>query len=220
MTAREEEITVERVEMKPEWLDNPSTMRGQKLHFYAFFIPITAVLVIGTLFTGGKLNQVLSLSLITWVSIGLLYTGRKEVKKIEVWRKKEDGNVRKNLPLKKTSGLIERAIKGRLLSQILVEKRIRRALIEKIKDVKSISEKDLKRLLKNPPALRKLIGDETISDFLMNSKSMKGTDFIHKKDGKSFRFQPKQVKKEMLKGEAYKEKIEGVIKKISDWEEN
>lgn len=220
MTKREEDITVERVQLKPEWLDSSAPVRRYKLHFYAFFILIIVVLSTVIFFSGGNLKRLISLSLITWISIGLLYTARKEVKKIENWKKIDSANKKRNLPLKRTSSMVERALKGRVLSQVIVEKRIRKAFIEKIKDVKSLSEKELKTLLKEPHALKKLVGDETISNFLMTSKRIRAGDVIQKKDEESLNFEIEQAEGERQKGETYKRKMKNVMEKISNWEGN
>ncbi|MEF8831905.1 MAG: hypothetical protein V5A66_00115 [Candidatus Thermoplasmatota archaeon] len=220
MTKSEEDVTVERVQLKPEWLDGSVAGRQHKLHFYSLFLILSGILSIAIFFSGGHLKQLISLSLIAWVSIGLLYISGKEAKKIEEWKRIKSENKIFNLPLKRTSSIVERAVRGRILSQVLIEKRIREALMEKIKNMNSLSEKELKALFKNPSALRELIGDETLSDFLMNSKRMRTGDVIQKKDEKQLNFKDAQNEGAREKGETYQRKIEGVIEKILSWEGN
>ncbi len=218
MTKGEEDITVERVDLKPEWLDGGNPIGQPELHFYAFFFVVLGMLSIMIFFTTSYLKHLIGLALIAWVSIGLIYKARKEVKKINGWGRIKGRNKKINLPLKRTSSLVERALNGKLLSQVLVEKRIREVFIEKIKDMKSLSEEDLDYLFKNPSTLRKMIDDEIISDFLMNSKRIKTGNVIRKKDEYTLHFETEQAQQSKEKGKAYRKKIEDVIERISRWE--
>jgi len=219
MTNLGENITVERLELKPEWVENPDLESGD------FFSPLILFFLGGfiiLLFLGEGLGELLATILTGWISLFFIFAAMKRIKPVPPWKRIKNIEEKQNLPLKRTSDTTERALKGFELSQMMIEKRLRRDFIEKIKNEKGLTEKEMRKLIENPPKLRKIINDEELFNFVMHSKTIK--DLIQKDDDtillKHFKFSKKNkdVEKKIRENKNFEKRMRNIIKRISDWE--
>lgn len=209
MTPSEEDVTVERLVLKPGWLERSGPRKGGIFGKYIVFIMVSAGLSIFLLFTAGNLQRFIGITLLVWISFSIIYAAGKNTKRISTWRRTSRYDGVENLPLKRDSETMERALNGLELSQTIVEKRLRKTLIEKIKDEKDLSMKEMNELLKQPSKLEKIVDNERLNDYLLNSKRMK--DVIRSENSND-------LSEEEGKDRSFKKRIEEVIEKISSWE--
>jgi len=219
MNSSEENITVERLDLKPEWVEDSGPksedlLRPLVLFFLGGFIII--------LFLGGGLGEILATILTIWISLFVIFAGIKNIKSISPWKRNIRKSEMQNLPLKSTSETAERALEGLELSQMLIEKRLRRDLIEKIKEKKGLSEKEMNKLMENPSKLKKVINDEELYMLIMNSKTIK--DLIQRETESTssklinFFTTNKNVSKKNKGDENFEKRMRKMIKRVSEWE--
>jgi len=218
MSNSNDNITVERLELKPEWVENPDLGRGDFLSpLILFFLGGFIIL----LFLGEGLGDFLVTILTVWISLFVIFTAIKKTKPLSPWKRTKIEREKQNLPLKNTSDTTERALKGFELSQMLIEKRLKRDFFEKIKEEKSLSEKEMRQLMENPSKLRKVIDDEELYDFITNSKTIK--DLIQR-DTESTSSKlinlftdNKHKSKNNTQDKNFEKRMKNIIKRISDW---
>jgi len=219
MSNSKDNITVERLSLTPEWVENPGPESGD------FFSPLILFFLGGfiiLLFLGEGLGEFLVTILTVWISLFVIFTAIKKTKPLSPWKRAKIEREKQNLPLKRTSDTTERALKGFELSQMLIEKRLKRDFIEKIKENESLSEKEMRKLMENPSKLKKVINDEDLYKFIMNSKTIK--DLIQRDDESTsskfinFFTTSKDVSKINKGDKNFEKKMKKMIKKISDWE--
>lgn len=220
MTDAEGDVTVERLVLKPDWLDRSDGGQRNLFHFYTTYLGIIGLLLVMLISAAPGFQQLVITVLIIWLSMGIVYAVGRDIKGIKSWRRERESNPIANLPLKRTSKIMERALKGKVLSQILIEKRLRSIIMEKIKDAESLSDDEAHTIVNNPSALREFIDDEDISEFLLNSKNLKTGEVIRKKDERKLDTEEGEVEEEIEKEESYEENIKKVIDKISEWRTN
>lgn len=219
MSVSEKNITAERLELKPEWVESSGSEKEDLLkQLILFFLGGFIIL----LFLGGGLGEILATILSIWIGLFVIFAATRKAKQLSPWKRTKNIEKTHNLPLKRTSNTTERAMKGFKLSQMLIEKRLRKAFIEKIKEEKSLSENDLKRLIENPSDLEKIIKDEELFNFVMNSKTIED---LSQKNSKSFLSKVKESLRYNKKGdekgkrdESFEKKMKEIIKRISNWE--
>ncbi len=133
----------------------------------------------------------------------------KESKPINEWRKTSKFKKINTSELEKTSKLVRRAFKGLTTSQALLEERIRDGFIKKMKCERGISDRDVEELLEDPGRLRRYIGDDVITDFLIHCKDYRETG------GDKKLFSNMKINKKS--DDDYREWIEIVIDGIDKW---
>lgn len=219
MTNSEENITVERLNLRPELVEKPGPESGDFLSPLILF-SLGGFIIL--LFLGEGLGELLATILTVWISLFVIFAAIRKTKPLSPWGRTKNKEEIQNLPLKRTSNTTERARKGFELSQMLIEKRLRRNLTEKIKEEKSLSEKEMKQLMENPSELKKVINDEELFNFITNSKTMKD---LTQKDTESFfskvlNLLParKGFSKKNNEEEGFEKRMRKIIKRISDWE--
>ncbi|MFP3872261.1 MAG: hypothetical protein ACOCTR_02600 [Candidatus Natronoplasma sp.] len=214
------DVTIERLELKPEWVQRIGPEREDILGPYLVFIVLGVILLTLLLFSGGAQIKFLAMLLIVLVGFSVIFAAKRNTKSISLWRRGARGKERENLPLKRRSELLERGVRGLKLSQALLERRLRKSLMEKVKDEEDLSDREMKGLLKDHLRLRKMVEDDTLVDFLLNSKRLK--DVIDEEnDSSKFlevlrTFRPSRYE-ERSKDESYEDHIEEVMEKITDW---
>lgn len=211
MTSSEEDVTVEKLDLKPEWLEGTRSEKRDVFGPYLVFLLVGAGLFIVLLFTAGNLTWFVGFVLLLWVGLSFIYAAGKDTKNISTWGRKSAYDKVENLPLERDSDTMERALKGLELSQTIVEKRLRKAFMEKLMDEKDLSMKEVKELLRRPSQLEKIVDDEELEDFLLNSKRI--TDVIGEKDDDNV-----LLEREKERDRSFEKKIRDVIKRISGWE--
>ncbi len=219
MTNSEDNITVERLDLKPEWVEDSGPesevlLRPIVLFFLGGFIIL--------LFLGGGLGEILSTILTIWISLFVIFAGIKNIKSISPWKRNTKKGEIQNLPLKSTSETTKRALEGLELSQMLIEKRLRKDFIEKIKDKEGLSEKEMSQLIENPSKLEKVIDDEELYKFIMNSKTIKDLIQRDTKTASSkfinFFTSTSDISKKNKEDKNFEKRMRKMIKKISKWE--
>ncbi len=217
MTDAGGEITVERLHLKPEWVQKTGLERRDIMGPPLLFLFVGVALMIILLFSGGYLQRFVTMLLLSWIGSHIIFTASKDVNIISTWRRPQGEDKVQNLPLERMSGRMDRALKGLELSQTLIEKRLKRDLVEKIKEKKDMSEGDIKELLKNEDDLRKIVEDETLVDFLLNSKKIE--DIVGKEDERvnGFHLLSRSEDVNKKKDSAYEKKMKDVMEKVSGW---
>ncbi len=218
MTDAEGEVTVEKLVLRPEWLDSSDDSSPKReFRFYTIYLGVSSLLM-GLIFLSEPyLRQFLSTSLIIWLSTGVLYAVSREVKSLRTWRRHDDTKKISNLPLKRISAMMDRAMKGKILSQALIEKRLKKIFFQKLKDQKSLSSEEMNKITDDPETLRRFIEDDDIVDFLLNSKDLKTGEVIKNTEKNTMDIEEKRKEINVEKGESYKRKIEEIMDKISRW---
>ncbi len=218
MTSTDENITVERLDLKPEWVEHPGEDSRDYLRTLILFFLGGFIILI---FLGEGLGELLLTALVIWISLFVIFSAAKKTNSIQSWSRIKNKGRLQNLPLKKTSDTTKRAIKGFQLSQMLIEKRLRENFKEKMKDEKSLSEEEMKELMDNPSELEDVIDDKVLFDFMINSKRV---DDLFQKDTKSIfsnlveSIRSKENSKEKKEKVNFEKKMEVIIEKISRWE--
>ncbi|MBS3781331.1 MAG: hypothetical protein KGY66_07420 [Candidatus Thermoplasmatota archaeon] len=220
MTESEREANVERLALKPEWIEDS---RGENRDFVRSLILFFLGGFIILLIVGGDIGQLLSVTMIVWLGLFVIFMAGKKVSTISHWKRVMNNRKTQNLPLKRSSDITERAINGLKLSQMLIEKRLRRNIIEKVKEQKDLSKKEIEELIReNPSKLSEMVGDKELSNFIMNTKTIKDvvqedTNSIPMKLSSLFRNQRYFDQKDGTRT-AFENRIRKIIKKIDDWE--
>jgi len=220
MSNSKNNITVERLELKPEWVENPELESG------GFLTPLILFFLGGfiiLLYLSEGLGELLVTILTIWISLFVILTAIKKTKPLSSWKRtKNEREKQNNLPLKRTSETTDRALKGFELSQVLIEKRLRKDFIEKIKEEEGLSEKEMRQLMENPSRLKSVINDEELYEFIMNGKTIK--DLIQRDDDSSsskfinFFASTKDFSKKNKGDENFEKRMRRIIKRISKWE--
>jgi len=219
MTLSERNITVERLDLKPEWVENPGPESGDYFRpLILFFLGGFIILLI----LAGGLGEVLATILTIWISLYLLFSALGKIKGSSSWKRSRNSKEKQNLPLKRTSDTMERAVEGLELSQMLIEKRLKKNLREKIKKEDRLSEKEIRQLIDNPSELKKVINDDELFDFMKNSKTIedlsnKNTESLFSRVNNLFTFSKDIIRKKNNE-KGFEKKMKKIIRKISDWE--
>jgi len=219
MSNSKDNITVERLSLTPEWVENPGPESGDLLTpSILFFLGGFIIL----LYLGEGLGELLVTILTVWISLFVIFTAIKKTRTLSPWKRTKNVSKKQNLPLKRTSDTTERALKGFELSQMLIEKRLKKDFIEKIKEAEGLSEKEMRQLIERPSKLKKVINDEELYKFVMNSKTIK--DLIQRDTESNFsKFinlftASKDARKKNIRDTNFEKRMREIIKKISDWE--
>ncbi len=219
MALSERNITVERLDLKPEWVENPGPESGDYFRpLILFFLGGFIILLV----LAGGLGELLATILMVWISLFFLFSAVGKTKDSPSWKRSSETEETQNLPLKKTSDTTERAVEGLELSQMLIEKRLRKNLVEKIKKEDSISEREMRELIENPSELKEVINDDELFEFVNNGKTIED---LSKKNTESFSSRAqniftgnKDISTEKKDEEDFENKMKRMIRKISDWE--
>ncbi len=107
-------------------------------------------------------------------------------------------------PLLKT---LERAANGSETSQALLEERLKNLFIERLKASEEISSEDVNELINDPRQLKRVVGDDVLTEFLIKGKDIRKVGGHHALYGSNTESDPKK----------YKQKITRVIKHIEEW---
>ncbi|MBS3816185.1 MAG: hypothetical protein KGY76_01320 [Candidatus Thermoplasmatota archaeon] len=216
MTPKAEDTTVEKLVLKPSWLQKAGPEEEQTLPSYKFHLLTILILSFLLFFFVGRGKQLTAVLLVVWIAFLLFRVTKEDVKTIPRWKREKDHRKFVNLPLEKNSDMIERALKGRELSQAIAEERLRKSIIEKIKDEKGLSREAVKDILQDRSKLEGYVEDETIIDFLLNSKRYK--EVIRREDNSNLNFIERYLNGPDQRDAAYERNLKKVIERISRWE--
>jgi len=178
------------------------------LLFYILMAIIIFALAGGIIVVGGMLRLTLAILILIIIGFNLVYWSVEQTEKSEIWVREDKYDEEVNLRLKESSDFFRRAFKGMELSQGFLEKKMMDLFMEKLKENRNLSEKEVRALLKEPDEFRELVDDEIISDFILSREETDEDDFID--DQSSL--------KESLEGKKYEKWISTLMKRIEGWE--
>lgn len=153
----------------------------EKAPFMPLFGFILAVLItllllfIGWVKYSGTLRwtvSIFALAIIATLLTKRLYSDSIPLKS---WKRESELDVVVGSKLKDTSDTVQRALGGYDTSQALLEERITRAFMDKLKRERDISPDSIDELLKDPERLERVIQDRVITKFLITSRDYRDT---------------------------------------------
>ncbi len=181
---------------------------GDRFYYILMALAIFA-LIGGIVLVGGMLRMTLAIIILIIIGFNLIYWSVEKTENSNIWRSEDEFDEEVNLKLRENSDLVKRAFKGMELSQSMLEKKISNLFLSKLKVVRSLSQKEVSELLKNPDDFRQVVDDEVISNFVLANKGKHEME-----DDKEF----EQGSMEMLKEEDYEQWISKLLNRIEGWE--
>lgn len=129
---------------------------------------IFSALIVLTFFLQGGTRWTLALIILFFAGIIVARRLSRDLKKPSIWRRESelDEFVHRELP--QTDELVDRAFKGKRLSQAMLEQKLKKIFIDKLMDKRNLKREEIDELMKDEKKLDKVVGDETLSDFLVN----------------------------------------------------
>lgn len=217
------DVTEELLVLQSSWLERKNPERIDPMLELLSFVSIALFLILLLPFAGGNPRQLIGITLICWVAFFIIFKAKRDTMSLSRWAKPHRKKKLTNLPLKKDSKTVDRALGGLELSRLLIEKKLRRGLIEKIKEKENLSENEVKALLKDRSKLNEIVKDETLIEFLVEKKEIEDVRNEVSTDKKINLTDVKKmipnIKKDKPKiDESYRKKIADMLKRISDWE--
>ncbi len=128
----------------------------------------------------------------------------KDSKRREIWGNKSSLDEPLNTRLESLDKIIEGAVKGKKISQALLEQKIIELIQRKLDLERGISRESFKELLKNPEELKKVIDDEVIYGFMMDARMLIYLGNKKRSDERSHR----------VTGQEYRRWIEEVLDRV------
>ncbi len=186
---------------------------------YLFYLLLGLLAIISTVFIlsgetdiAHTLGRAMALIFIFGLSYGLVEWIFSVTEEQEYWEEKEDVDENINLHVKDISELLERASEGKEKSREKLHRKIKEVFLLKLKSKKDISDEKMKDLLNDTDQLKREIGDEFISEFIIKTGQKKY----------KFEEEEKKVKKKNLikYKKRYKEKIKELLIRINDWDKD
>ena len=183
--------------------------------FRLLLISIIIFLTIMMFFIEGSLKWLLGLSIILFIGGIVVFEIYEGTRDITFWDRNNELDRIVNMNLERLSEIAGRAYRDRTVSKALFEERIKEEFIKKLKNHKNLSDAEMKRLLKDTNRLRKIIGDDLITEFIVGDKSYTQAVQDQSKPKKSFLnklgFRNISINKD------YKERIDEVLKRMEEW---
>lgn len=219
------DVTVERLLLQPNEEESEKQKRQYDRLSFWIFITVSFFVLIFIPLASGHFKEILVYFFIIWISIYTLLVFKENTAKISTWNKDHTYKKDNNLPLKKSSNIMERALRGMSVSQLLIEKKLRKILLEKIRRKKNIRKYRIKKQIDERDGLNKIVEDEDLTEFLTSSKDIHELAKNEEEKIKLFNkilendFMSKQISNRGV-DENYKNKISNILKKISDWEDS
>ncbi len=123
---------------------------------------------------GGYLKWALGIFVMVLTGLMMLLFVKEGTDKSEMWKDERDFSEEFSSDVERTSKLIKRARKGQKISKGMLERRLKKICLRKIKHEKDLSDEELKKILNKPEKLKKLVGEPLIVKLLCKEKvSMK-----------------------------------------------
>ncbi len=136
---------------------------------YYIFMTLSVLVLTGfMLIMGGMPRLTLAILILLIIGVNLVNWLRERTETWEIWEQEEEFEEMLNLKLNETSDLFRRASQGMELSQKLLEKKIKKLFISKLKYEKNLSQEEVGKLLQNPDEFRQIVDDGMISDFMLS----------------------------------------------------
>lgn len=190
--------------------------QNETSNFFYILVGILALLSILFVMGGDEglpytIGRIVALIIVVLLAYSLIRWTSNITEKSDDWIEKESLDDDINLRIQDISELLERASEGKEKSQEILHKKLRKVFFLKLKEIRDISDNELRDLVKKPEKFRELVQDEVIADFILSmEKKSKETS-----SGKSKLFSSSKVKTQ----KKYKKKIKELIQRIDEWEE-
>lgn len=171
-----------------------------------------ALLLVMTILTKG-IEGLLAMSIIIIGSYILIKKVSSRCTPTSNWSRKKfkhDGK----LPLKKTSHLLAEASRGSRVSRALIEERIRKEILRKVRREKNISDDNVEELIEQPDELFRVMNDQVLSEFILYSRTR--DDLIENSASEKQNFQgsdpwlPRDPR-------PYRAKLADVLRRAKEW---
>lgn len=183
--------------------------------FRLLLISIIIFLTIMMFFIEGSLKWLLGLFIILFIGGIVVFEIYERTRDISFWERNNELDRIVNLNLERLSKIAGRAYRDRTVSKALFEERIKEEFIKKLKNHKNLSDAEMKRLLKDPNRLRKIIGDDLITEFIVGDKSY--TQAVQNRSKPKKSFLDKLGFRNISINKDYKERIDEVLKRMEEW---
>ncbi len=175
-------------------------------------ILIIFVLLVFMFLIGNPGQWIVGLIILGLVGLNIFFKLYGKSEKLDKWERKNKLDDIVHLKISRTSDVAKSAFKGKELSQAILEEKLIDEFIKKMMDKRNLNESEIKFLFDNPSKLKKVVGDEEISSFVLKGKSLK----------KVLQNLDEDVSKKVLfraikEDKDYKRKIERLIKKMEEW---
>ncbi|MGM0405725.1 MAG: hypothetical protein ACQEQM_06245 [Thermoplasmatota archaeon] len=173
---------------------------------------IIIVLLVFMFLVGNPGQWIVGLIVLGIVGLNIFFNLYGKSEKLDKWERKNKLDNIIHLKISRTSDVAKSAFKGKKVSQAILEEKLIDEFIKKMMDKKNLNEAEIKILFDNPSKLKKVIGDEEISSFVLKGKSLKKLlQNLDEDASKKVLFRAIKEDKE------YKRKIERLIKKMEEW---
>ncbi|MFW6305018.1 MAG: hypothetical protein ACOC1V_04510 [Candidatus Saliniplasma sp.] len=180
------------------------------------FVKVQLILIIVLLafmFLIGNPGQwIVGLIILGLVGANIVYHLYGRSDKLDTWQRKNELDEIVHLKISRTSEIAKSAFKGKELSQAILEEKLIEEFLKKIMDKKNLTESEVKYLLDHPYELKKVVGDDELSSFVLKGKSLKKV-LQNMDDDVSKKVLFRKIKED----KAYKKKIDRLIKKMEEW---
>ncbi len=100
------------------------------------------------------------------------------------------------------------ALKGSEFSREKLESKLRGWFLSKVRSVREISSEELQNMMEEPDELKRFIGDEVITEFLLSDR----TAFLYDVNGVS------AMISSLIKDKGYERWLKNLIRRMEEWE--
>ncbi len=175
MSSSAESVTIEKVSLKPDWLQDQRSEGESSSRSLILEMLIGLLLGISLLFLKGELQWFAGIFLLIWIGLAVFSQVRRNTEGVLRWKEEKKEESSKDTPLEKKSKMMKRAVNDREITQAMIEERLRNVFLQKIKEEKNISDEEMGELLEKPSDLKKVLEDRFLTYFLLNGKRYKET---------------------------------------------
>lgn len=119
-----------------------------------------------------------------------------------------------NLPLKKTSHLLSEASDGSKVSRALLEERIRKEILRKVKRERNMNDDEMEELIHHPDELFQEMNEEVLSEFILYSRTR---DDLTEKEADRRKNLPESKSYLPRDPRSYRSKLADVINRAKEW---
>jgi len=197
--------------MSAKVYDEKDDDRSFRLLLFSILLFLIAVM----LFIDDTLKWVVGLFIILMMGGIIVFQIYEKSRDVSFWERDNELDSIVNLNLERVSDIAGRAYRDRTISKALLEQRIKEEFFKKIKNYKNLSDSKMEQIKNDPNRLRKIIDDDVITKFILESKGYSET--VHDESGnkkpisKIFGFKKISINKD------YKQRIDEVLKRMEEW---
>ncbi|MBS3817443.1 MAG: hypothetical protein KGY76_07780 [Candidatus Thermoplasmatota archaeon] len=163
-------------QVSPQFIDQEKI----DLLYYLINAAIIVSLIVLLFLVVGMLQLTVFISILALIGINLVIWIRENTETSKRWGNKRGTEEKVNLKLSDMDDLLKRACRDMEISQHLLERKIEKMFLDRVKEKKDLSDDDVIRLLENPEQFRRIIDDDVISDFILSD----GDEDVYSSRGK------------------------------------